>query len=64
MFFHFVSRSPSTHKMAPWVKTVFLNVMPRILMMRRPHYSPRDHYEHDDEQPFSDNGFSSGTDFR
>ncbi|KAF4519445.1 hypothetical protein B566_EDAN008672, partial [Ephemera danica] len=52
-------RSPSTHKMAPWVKSVFLNVMPRILFMRRPHYSPRDHYE----EPFSDNGFGGGNEF-
>ncbi|XP_059490094.1 acetylcholine receptor subunit beta-like 2 isoform X1 [Neocloeon triangulifer] len=53
-------RSPSTHKMSPWVKTVFLDAMPRILMMRRPHYSPRDHYEHD--EPFADNAFPG--DFR
>lgn len=39
-------RSPSTHKMSPWVKNVFLNFIPRMLMMRRPHYSLRhDGYE-------------------
>ncbi|XP_018316727.1 nicotinic acetylcholine receptor beta2 isoform X1 [Mycetomoellerius zeteki] len=32
-------RSPSTHNMTPWVKQVFLNWMPRILMMRRTPYS-------------------------
>ncbi|XP_048736679.1 acetylcholine receptor subunit alpha-like 1 isoform X1 [Ostrea edulis] len=29
-------RSPSTHTMAPWVRRVFLNVLPRLLIMRRP----------------------------
>ena len=29
-------RSPSTHKMSPWVKNVFLNVLPKVLCMRRP----------------------------
>eukprot|EP00105_Crassostrea_gigas_P045118 XP_019929266.1 PREDICTED: acetylcholine receptor subunit alpha-like 1 isoform X1 [Crassostrea gigas] len=29
-------RSPSTHTMAPWVRRVFLNVLPRLLVMRRP----------------------------
>ncbi|XP_064459793.1 acetylcholine receptor subunit alpha-like 1 [Ornithodoros turicata] len=29
-------RSPATHKMAPWVKRVFLQVLPAILMMKRP----------------------------
>ncbi|XP_064459791.1 acetylcholine receptor subunit alpha-like 1 [Ornithodoros turicata] len=31
-------RSPSTHKMAPWVRRVFIHVMPRLLLMRRPAY--------------------------
>ena len=30
-------RSPSTHSMSPWVKKVFLNILPRLLLMRRPH---------------------------
>ncbi|XP_045116272.1 acetylcholine receptor subunit beta-like 2 isoform X3 [Portunus trituberculatus] len=34
-------RSPSTHKMSPWVKRVFIHVMPRLLLMRRPQYDPR-----------------------
>ena len=29
-------RSPSTHTMAPWVRKVFLDVLPRLLVMRRP----------------------------
>jgi nicotinic acetylcholine receptor len=34
-------RSPSTHKMSPWVKNTFLTVLPKLLLMRRPHYTPR-----------------------
>lgn len=29
-------RSPSTHTMSPWVRRVFLNILPRLLIMRRP----------------------------
>lgn len=29
-------RSPLTHKMPPWVRRVFLQVLPRLLWMRRP----------------------------
>ena len=31
-------RSPSTHSMAPWVRRVFLNILPKLLFMRRPHH--------------------------
>ncbi|XP_043257917.1 acetylcholine receptor subunit alpha-like isoform X6 [Colletes gigas] len=31
-------RSPQTHKMAPWVKRVFIHILPRLLAMRRPQY--------------------------
>ncbi|CAD0255872.1 unnamed protein product [Spodoptera exigua] len=31
-------RSPQTHTMAPWVRRVFIHVLPRLLVMRRPHY--------------------------
>nr|UOU03417.1 acetylcholine receptor subunit alpha4-like protein [Ixodes ricinus] len=31
-------RSPSTHRMAPWVRRVFVHLMPRLLLMRRPQY--------------------------
>jgi len=34
-------RSPSTHKMSPWVKNTFTVVMPRILLMKRPLYAPK-----------------------
>ncbi|XP_078047281.1 nicotinic acetylcholine receptor alpha4 isoform X2 [Augochlora pura] len=41
-------RSPQTHKMAPWVKRVFIHILPRLLVMRRPQYK------------FDTNGYSSG----
>lgn len=34
-------RSPQTHTMSPWVKQVFINILPRLLIMRRPHYSSK-----------------------
>lgn len=36
-------RSPQTHTMAPWVRRVFIHVLPRLLVMRRPHYRPDPH---------------------
>uniref|UniRef100_A0A0B6YJM9 Uncharacterized protein n=2 Tax=Arion vulgaris TaxID=1028688 RepID=A0A0B6YJM9_9EUPU len=30
-------RSPATHSMSPWVRRVFLDILPRLLFMRRPH---------------------------
>ncbi|XP_018019541.1 acetylcholine receptor subunit beta-like 2 [Hyalella azteca] len=30
-------RSPSTHKMSPWVKRIFIHIMPSLLLMKRPH---------------------------
>ncbi|XP_065170474.1 acetylcholine receptor subunit beta-like 2 isoform X2 [Atheta coriaria] len=41
-------RSPSTHKMSPWVRKIFLEFMPKILIMRRTTYSMP---EYDDNQP-------------
>lgn len=32
-------RSPQTHRMAPWVKLVFIQILPTILFMRRPTYN-------------------------
>ncbi|XP_014681075.1 PREDICTED: LOW QUALITY PROTEIN: acetylcholine receptor subunit alpha-like, partial [Priapulus caudatus] len=29
-------RTPATHTMSPWVKRVFLNILPRLLFIRRP----------------------------
>ncbi|XP_045137610.1 acetylcholine receptor subunit alpha-like isoform X1 [Portunus trituberculatus] len=31
-------RSPQTHKMAPWVRRVFIHILPRLLIMKRPQY--------------------------
>ncbi|XP_054718587.1 acetylcholine receptor subunit alpha-like 1 [Uloborus diversus] len=31
-------RSPSTHRMAPWVRRIFIGILPRILLMRPPQY--------------------------
>ncbi|XP_058445599.1 acetylcholine receptor subunit alpha-like isoform X5 [Malaya genurostris] len=31
-------RSPQTHRMAPWVKTFFIDFLPRFLFMKRPTY--------------------------
>uniref|UniRef100_V9IHG5 Acetylcholine receptor subunit beta-like 2 n=1 Tax=Apis cerana TaxID=7461 RepID=V9IHG5_APICE len=47
-------RSPSTHNMSPWVRQVFLNWMPRILMMRRTPYSTP---EYDDT--YMDSGYTN-----
>ncbi len=33
-------RSTVTHKMPPWVKRVFLHVLPKLLLMRRPEPPP------------------------
>jgi len=30
-------RSPSTHTMPPWVRYIFLQILPKILLMREPH---------------------------
>jgi Neurotransmitter-gated ion-channel transmembrane region. len=60
---HFIvcCSSPSTHKMSPWVKRVFLHFMPRLLMMRRPPYSSRDNF---DDNNFGDNVYTNDLDFR
>ena len=38
---HIRCRSPATHQMSPWVKKVFIQIMPKLLFMQRPHYMPR-----------------------
>uniref|UniRef100_A0A8C4RLA6 Cholinergic receptor, nicotinic, alpha 2a (neuronal) n=1 Tax=Erpetoichthys calabaricus TaxID=27687 RepID=A0A8C4RLA6_ERPCA len=37
-------RSPSTHKMPRWVRTVFLDFIPRWLFMKRPAPDEKDHH--------------------
>ncbi|KAL9893030.1 acetylcholine receptor subunit alpha-like isoform X3 [Glossina fuscipes] len=32
-------RSPQTHRMAPWVKNVFIDYLPKFLFIRRPKYN-------------------------
>jgi nicotinic acetylcholine receptor len=36
-------RTPSTHVMSPWIRELFLNVLPRLLLMKRPQ-TRRDKY--------------------
>lgn len=36
-------RTPETHKMAPWVRKVFIHILPRLLNMRRPHFDKDKH---------------------
>ncbi|CAG9817984.1 unnamed protein product, partial [Phaedon cochleariae] len=31
-------RSPQTHRMSPWVKRVFIHILPRLLVIKRPTY--------------------------
>ena len=39
-------RSPQTHTMAPWVRRVFIHILPRLLVMRRPGQSDRNKSHH------------------
>ncbi|XP_020714047.1 acetylcholine receptor subunit alpha-like isoform X2 [Ceratitis capitata] len=32
-------RSPQTHRMAPWVKCIFVNLLPQFLFIKRPKYN-------------------------
>ena len=34
-------KTPRTHRMAKWVRVVFLNYLPRLLFMKRPHHEQR-----------------------
>lgn len=45
--------------MAPWVRRVFLNWMPTILMMRRTQYSAPDY-----DDTYMDSGYTNEVDFR
>ncbi|XP_030748899.1 acetylcholine receptor subunit beta-like 2 isoform X2 [Sitophilus oryzae] len=48
-------RSPSTHKMSPLFRKIFLHIMPKMLIMRRTTYTIP---EYDDSQP--PRGYSNG----
>jgi hypothetical protein len=37
-------RSPQTHTMSPWVRTIFINHLPKLLVMKRPMYGGLDQY--------------------
>jgi nicotinic acetylcholine receptor, invertebrate len=37
-------RSPQTHTMSPWVRTIFINHLPKLLIMKRPMYGGLDQY--------------------
>ena len=41
-------RSPQTHTMAPWIRRVFIHILPRLLVMRRP---PLKHHRSDSIYP-------------
>lgn len=42
-------RSPQTHVMAPWVRRVFIHVLPRLLVMRR-YNTPSQRTDYDSRQ--------------
>ena len=35
IFYFILFSSPSTHKMSPWVRTVFISFMPKLMFMQR-----------------------------
>jgi len=44
-------RTPATHTMPNWMKEVFLRILPKVLMMRRPEYVPRYSMDFSDHSP-------------
>lgn len=57
--FYFTERSPSTHTMSPWMKKLFLQLMPKLLMMRRTKYSLPDY-----DDTFVSNGYTNELEMR
>lgn len=55
----FRNRSPSTHTMSPWMKKLFLQLMPKLLMMRRTKYSLPDY-----DDTFVSNGYTNELEMR
>ncbi|KAF7993886.1 hypothetical protein HCN44_011155 [Aphidius gifuensis] len=51
-------RSPSTHSMSPWVRRVFLNWMPLVLMIRRTPYSTPEYSD-----MYVEGGYSNDIDY-
>ncbi|CAG2105793.1 unnamed protein product [Medioppia subpectinata] len=45
-------RSPATHRMAPWVRKVFLNVLPRLLCMQRPKREEEEETQLEDDKKY------------
>lgn len=45
LLFHF--RSPVTHRMAPWVHRVFIDILPKILCIERPKKDDNDEQQHE-----------------
>nr|WOX02238.1 nicotinic acetylcholine receptor alpha 8 subunit transcript variant X1 [Megalurothrips usitatus] len=52
-------RSPSTHRMSPLAQRLFLDIIPRFLLMRRPPYSSREPFI---EDQYPDNGYTNEMD--
>ncbi|NXK37970.1 ACHA6 protein, partial [Piprites chloris] len=50
-------RTPTTHTMPKWVKTVFLNLLPRVLLMQRPLEQQKKNYS---KRPKKASDFKSG----
>jgi len=56
-------KTPRTHRMPGWVRAVFLNWLPRALLMTRPHHFQRSYkkaYSHRNYRPSIGNRFAAG----